>query len=73
MITRFRVEVEGDNQEEVVSELNEAFEVMRRHLLVCQPGDGWEITDEHIAPDVDDDGDAYIAGRRVYRRTWNHA
>lgn len=72
MITRFRFEAEGDNKEEVVSELDEVWRTMKHYLQVSQPRDGWEITDEYISAEVDDDGDAFIAGRRVYRRTWHN-
>lgn len=71
MITRFRLEAEGDNREDVEEELTESSNSMLAHLGEVQPGDRWIVTDEPTIP-VEQNGQAIMYGRRVYRRMQEH-
>lgn len=73
MITRFRLEAEGENHEDVEEKLEAATQSMLGHLRATQPEDEWELTDDPTIPAVSSDGSgrAVIFGRRVYRRMEN--
>lgn len=68
MITRFRLEAEAENEENVEDKLEAASQAMFGFLADTQPEDEWELTDGPIFPAISEDGTAVMFGRRVYRR-----
>ena len=68
MITRFRLEAEAENEENVEEKLEAATQSMFGFLRDTQPEDEWELTDSPIFPSISEDGSAVIFGRRVYRQ-----
>lgn len=67
MITRWRIEAEGDNREDVEDDIEGTTQAMLGHLRDVQPTDTWECTDEVILP-VENDGEAQMYARRVFKR-----
>lgn len=69
MITRFRLEAEADNAEDVQDDIDEGTQAMLAHLSRVQDGDQWECTDEFgPIPTLDDELRAVVYMRRVFRR-----
>lgn len=68
MITRWRIEAESPDKEEVEEEIAEATELFMGQLRfpMCQDTE-WECTDEHGPEPVDRDGEAVFYMRRVFK------
>lgn len=69
MITRWRIESEADNAEDVEDHMESATQAFLGHLRDVQPEDEWECTDEYgPKPALDDEFRAIVVMRRVFKR-----
>lgn len=75
MITRWRIEAEADNLEDVEDEIEGTTQAVLGHLRDVQPEDQWECTDEVFKPheSIEERGRAVAYGRRVFRRMNEHS
>jgi hypothetical protein len=70
VITRFRFEAEDQNEENVEEALNEEVAAVLDRFQAYDDG-SWVQTDKIIVPMRDEDGNAVMYGRVVYKRESN--
>lgn len=75
MITRWRIEAEADNLEDVEDEIEGTTQAVLGHLRDVQPEDSWECTDEVFKPSESSEERGLVVayGRRVFRRMNGHS